>query len=217
MQFLRSLLESVVIVVAYVEVNLHALELGSGIAFREVKDVIALEVGKIDGAVKYVAHHGAGRTRSARSEVCGNFSDQRRHLRTYGCELLGIFESKTQRTKAAHRDARDAARPAPALNPVLLLHLRHEFFGQKVLVAHLAIGRVQEERVSAAGRKHDEIADLALAAEVFDEISPAGIQQRLFVIAQSVQVVQNRKLSRLVLIETRRKIRTIVHRARENR
>src|ERR1035441_1759546 len=89
MQLLRSLLESVVIVVAHVEVDLHALEFRDRIGLRIVKNVVALEVGAIEGTAEYIAHHGARRAWASGSEVWGNFSDERRHLRAHGCELLG--------------------------------------------------------------------------------------------------------------------------------
>ena len=69
MQLLRSLLESVVVVVAHVEVDLHALEFSRRCNFGKIEDIVALEVGAIDRIAEDVAHHRPWRARASRSEV----------------------------------------------------------------------------------------------------------------------------------------------------
>src|SRR5271157_6051734 len=162
MQFLRSLLESVVVIVAHVEVDLHALEFSRGSVLGDIKDAIALQVGEIDGVTEDIAQHGSRRAGASRSEVRWNIGKQCRHLGADRRALLGILEGKPQRTEAAHGDARDAAPSAHWLDAILLLHLRYEFFRQKILVANLAIRRVDEKSVTAAGSQHHKFADLAL-------------------------------------------------------
>ena len=100
---------------------------------------------------------------------------------------------------------------------IFLLHLRHEFFGQEILVANLAIRRIDEKRMPAAGSKNDELPDLAATAHVFDQVPPAAVQQRLFVVAQPVEVIKHRIVPRLVRIETCRQKRTIANRPRKDR
>src|SRR5208283_2474974 len=99
MQLLRSLLESVVVVVARVEVDLHALQLrrrrGTGIE----EDVVALKVCTIKRAAENVAHHRSWRTRASRRKVARNLRYQRRHLRTHRCELLRILKPQPQCTE----------------------------------------------------------------------------------------------------------------------
>ena len=111
------------------------------------------------------------------AKLAGISAKQCRHLRADRRKLLRILECQMQRTEAAHGDAGDAARRASAFDPVLLLHLRHELFGEKVFIPQLAIGGVQEERVAAVGRQHHEVANLSLAAQLFDQVPTAQIQQ----------------------------------------
>ena len=76
-------------------------------------------------------------------------------------------------------------------------------FTQEIFIAHFAVFGVDIEGVTGAGRKNDEVADLALAAQFGDDVPPTGVQQRLLVVAESVQVIEHRIMARLVLIEAR--------------
>jgi hypothetical protein len=124
---------------------------------------------------------------------------------------------KAKRSVAAHRDSGDAARGAGALGAILLLHLRHEFLDEEVVVTHQAVLRVEIEGAAGAGRQHDEVADLALAPQVGNHVPSAEVQQRLLVVAKAVQVIEHGIASRLVLIEAGGKKSAIAHRAFQNR
>ena len=54
-QLLRSLLEAEVVIVADIEINLHALETGHAVGASEVEDVVALEVDAIEGRAEDIA------------------------------------------------------------------------------------------------------------------------------------------------------------------
>src|SRR5208283_399669 len=68
-----------------------------------------------------------------------------------------------------------------------------------------AVLGVEVEGAAAPGRQHDEVADLALAPQLRNHIPSAEVDQRLFIVAEAVQVIEHGIAARLVLVEARRK------------
>ena len=211
-QRLRALLEAIVVIVADIEINLHALEAGGRIILGEVEDVVAIEIPAIEGRAVDVAQEAPGRAWRAGSKIVRQLRNKRGHLRADRGKLVRISEGQTQRTIATHGNTGNAAGGASAFRAILLLHLRHEFLLQKIFVARLAILRVEVETVAAAGRENNEIADFALAAKIGHDVPSAEVEQRLLVVAQSMQVIQHRVASGFVLIEVGRKIGAVAYR-----
>ena len=58
--------------------------------------------------------------------------------------------------------------------------------------------------------------DLAFFAHVFEEIPRAGVYKRLFVVAESMEEIEDRKTPRLIGVERRRKNNTIRNPSRQD-
>src|SRR5271166_1958714 len=144
-QLLRTLLESIIVIVAHVEVDFHLLEGGYAIRAGEMKDVVAVEVGPIERRTEDAAEHSSRRAGAIATDVLWQVSNQGRHLRADCGKVVGILEGEAQRSISAHRNAGNAACRSRAGGAVLFFHLRHKLLDEEVLVADLAVFRVHVE------------------------------------------------------------------------
>jgi len=111
-QLLGAALKSIIIVVADVEVDLQAFEIGGRIVLGEGEDIIAIEVGAVHRRAEHshCARLGAG----SAAQIFGQLRHECRHLRAYRREFVGILEGQAQRTVSTHRDAGNAAEGIPS-------------------------------------------------------------------------------------------------------
>src|SRR3954470_20348356 len=106
-----------------------------------------------------------------------------------------MSERETQCAVSAHRNAADGAVFPILANTVFFLDGRHELAQEEIRVQDLLVGRVDIERRLSFGRNDKEVTDLVLLAEIFDQIPSAGLEKRLLIVAQAMQVIKNRILS----------------------
>lgn len=105
--------------------------------------------------------------------------------------------------------------PRVARVPMARYFCRHKFADEKVFVARLAVFRVDVERRVRVWRDDHELLDLAALAQVVDQRRQR--QQRLRVLAQSVQVINHGEALGFIRVERRRQRGTETDRVREDR
>ncbi len=111
------------------------------------------------------------------------------------------------------------ARPFPSrADAIFAFDVRHEFLQKEIAVAERIAGRVDVETALAFRRHHQKVADLMLAAQVFDYAPSAGAEQRLLVLAKTVEKVEHgiAPRRRFLGVIVRRQLHTVVDRLLEN-
>lgn len=106
---------------------------------------------------------------------------------------------------ATHGNARDGAVAAAGGDAVVLFDVGEKFLQQEIFVALLAVFRIDIKSGAGVGCGDQKILDLAFFAHVFEEIPRAGVHERLFVIAESMEEIQDWKAAGLIGIERGRK------------
>src|SRR5579859_202239 len=120
---------------------------------------------------------------------CADFGErlkQCRTMRAHGAEELWMAEGDVQRTVSAHRNSCNSARFAPRLRAIPFFDPGHELLQEEILIAVLAIARVDIETRLAGWRHYQEFSQLMLLPKVLDKIHPARMHKHLLVIAQPV-------------------------------
>src|SRR5579859_5061052 len=121
--------------------------------------------------------------------LCTDFGErfkQCRAVRAHGAEELRMAEGNVQRTVSAHRNSRNSARFAPRLRAIPPLDRRHKLLQEEILIAALAIARVDVETCLAGWRHNQEFSQLMLLPQVLDKIHSSRMHEHLLVIAQPV-------------------------------
>ena len=73
----------------------------------------------------------------------------------------------------------------------MALDVRNELAEKEIAVAHAAVGGIDVEAAFSFRRYYQEIVDLFLLAQVFDESPSAGLEQSLFVVAEAVEEIED--------------------------
>jgi len=109
-----------------------------------------------------------------------------------------------QRAVTSHGDAGDGAVGAAGRDAVALFDKRKKFLQQKIFVAVFAILCIDVEARAAVRRGDQKIFQFTFFALVFNEIPETGMDEELFVVAESVEVVEDGEAFCLVGVEGRR-------------
>ena len=120
-------------------------------------------------------------------------------------EELRVAEGEMQRAVASHGDARDGAVGAAGGDAIALFDEREKFLQKKIFVAVLAVLGIDVEARTTVGRGDQEVLQFTFFALVFDEIPEAGMDEELFVVAESVEGIEDRKVFCFVGVESWRK------------
>src|SRR4029077_12841002 len=96
----------------------------------------------------------------------------------------------TQRSITSHGDPRDRSSSPSRPHAVPAFDEGHEFLQKKITVPEGLIGRVDVETAPALWRHNKEVADLVLAAQVFDQRPASRVEQGLFVFADAEQTIE---------------------------
>src|SRR4029077_18069562 len=97
------------------------------------------------------------------------------------------------RAVSTHGHAGDALAQAPRTNAILALDERHEFLEKEVAVADLASisSRIDVKAAPTLRSDDEEVADLALLAKIFNQLPGAGVDERLLVVAETMEEVED--------------------------
>src|SRR5215469_2620245 len=106
-----------------------------------------------------------------------------------------------ERAVASHGDAGDGAVGASRGCAVSFFNQREKLLEKEILVAAVAVAGVDVEARGAVGRGNEEVLELLFVAPVFDEIPEAGVDEELFVVAEAVKIVEDRKFLGFVAVE----------------
>src|SRR3974377_1449781 len=100
-------------------------------------------------------------------------------------------ECKPESAVSAHGYAADGPASASSRHPIFLFYVGDEFLQKEVVVAKRAVRRVDGEAPPAIRRHDEKVAQFVLMAQVVDQGPGAAVEQRLFVVTQAVQEVEN--------------------------
>ncbi len=108
----------------------------------------------------------------------------------------------------------------PGSDAIFLLNVGHELAQEEVAVALAAIGRVDVEAGEAFGRDDQKVANFSLRAQVFNQSPSPAAGERLLVVAEPMQVVEDRESLRLsggvLLVIVSGNLHAVVHVALED-
>jgi len=191
--------EAVVVVVAAVEIDSEAGEIGGTGEDEGAVLVPENGVGRIaENAAEYSRAGRAGRG----AEKAGKFFDERGAVGTDGAEKLRVAEGEMQRAVAAHGDAGDGTVGAARRGAIAFFDEREKFLEKEILVAAPAILRIDVEARTAVRRGDQKISQLTFFAQVFDEIPRAGVDEELFVVAETVEGIEDGEVFCFVGVES---------------
>src|SRR6202041_2196590 len=177
---------------------------------RDLQRIVAIP----ESAIGRRAEDGREKVHAARSlRFIGNelrrIFDQRRALARDRSEKFGMHEGETQRAESTHRDSADSPLEAIARDSIAMLDERDEFPQQEILVTRMAIVRIDIETRFGRGRHDQKFAQLVALPKICGEIHAARTDEGLFVIAEPVEKVQNRKYTSFVGVVAWRQNRAI--------
>ena len=147
----------------------------------------------------------AGRVGGSGAEKAGKLFDERGAVGADGGEELGMAEGEVERAIASHGDAGNGAVGAAGSGAVTFFDEREKFLEEEIFVAVFAVLGVDVKTGTAVRRGDQKTFQLAFFAEVFDEVPGAGVDEELFVVAESVEGIEDGKVFRLVSVVGRRK------------
>ena len=113
-------------------------------------------------------------------------------LRTHCRKQFRIREGKPERSVASHGNAGNGASLSPGQGPVLAFDVGHELAQKEVAVALRSVGRIDIEARAPFRSDDQEVTNLAMFPQVFDQRPASAARERLLVVAQPVQVVEHR-------------------------
>src|SRR5205814_2540322 len=85
------------------------------------------------------------------------------------------------------------------LHRIPLLNVGDEFLQEEIAVTSFTICRIDKEGSPPLGRRDKEVADPVLLPQVLNYIPAAAVEERLLVVAYSVEEIQHRIAARRVL------------------
>ena len=135
-----------------------------------------------------------------------------------GGKQFGMGEGETQRAVSSHGNAGDGPALPSRADAIFAFDRRDEFLQKEIAVAERVARRVDVETALAFRRHHQKVTDLMLAAQVFDHAPSAGAEQRLLVLAETVQEVEHgiAPRRRIFGVIVRRQLHAVVNRLLEN-
>jgi len=206
--------EAVVVLVAAVEVNLEAGEIGG---MGEGDGAVAIPEGGVGRIAEDAAENaGAGRAGRRGAEEAGKFFDEGGAVCANGTEELRMAEREMESAVATHGDTGDGAVGAAGSGAVAVFDEGEKFLKEKIFVAVFSVARIDVEAGAAVGSGDEEVLELLFFALVFDEVPEAGVDEELFVIAEAVKVVEDGEFLGFVGVERGGEDDAIGDRARED-
>src|SRR5208282_6155269 len=109
---------------------------------------------------------------------------------------LRMVKGKPKGAVSAHGDTADRSRGALPPNRVMCLDVGNELANEEIAGAQAAVSGVDVKAAPPFGRDHQKSGDLSLLAEIFDHVPSTGLEQALFVVAESVQKIEHRITTR---------------------
>ncbi len=193
--------EAVVVVVAAVEIDFEAGEIGGAGEDDGAVAVPESGIGRIaEDASEYAR---AGRAGRRGAEEAGKLFDESGAVGADGAEELRMTEGEMERAVASHGDAGDGAIGAAGGDAVVLFDVGKKFLEEEILVAIFTVARVDVETGAAVGSGDEEVLEFLFVAHVFDEIPEAGVDEELFVVAEAVEGIENGEFFGFVGVEGR--------------
>src|ERR1700690_612038 len=102
-------------------------------------------------------------------------------------------EGQPQRPETPHRNSADSPLEAIACDSVAMFDEGNEFAQQEILVTRVAIVGIDVKAGLGCWRYDQEFAQLVALPKIFGEIHGARTDEGLFVIAEPVKKIQDRK------------------------
>src|SRR6266852_5041399 len=106
-----------------------------------------------------------------------------------GDKHLRILESKTQGAVSTHGDAINRARRTRSQQPETFLHLGNKIMNEKIFVEHVAIARIDVERILRLRSNDHELSQAFLLPRFFNRAGRAAGGKEGLVAAESVQKI----------------------------
>src|SRR6202011_4185502 len=114
---------------------------------------------------------------------------------------LGVAEREVQGSIAAHGNTRNGPIGAARRDTVAGFDKREEFLHQKIFIAGFSVSRVDIKAGARLRGCDQKISQFTFFAHVFHEIPRTGMDEKLFVVSQAMEEIQNWEAPRLVRIE----------------
>src|SRR5215475_5830859 len=111
-----------------------------------------------------------------------------------------MAKRKVKSAVTAHGRARDGSVGAARFDSKLFFDARQEFLHEKIFVPNFAVVRIDVKRSSGSGGDDQKFGELFSFPGIFHEIPAAGMNKHLFVVAESVKEIKNRKVARFIRI-----------------
>ncbi len=208
-----AVFKSKVIALAAVEIN-GEISQTPLVGPCQAENAVLLPVRQIDGLSEGLSQQAAERSVGlpGGTKLLRRLGHQGSALRADSGKKLGTGEGETQRSVAAHGDAGYGSALASGADAIPALDVGHELLQKKIAVAERIVRRVDVETASSFGRDNEKIDDLVLAAKILDQAPSTGIEQRLFVLSQTMQEVENGIAALLCVagVIVRRQLHTVV-------
>src|ERR1035438_8575985 len=195
----RAGIKAEVVFVPTIEIDLHASKIcGAG----HGNGAVLLPEGGIGRIAEDTPEHARTRGIGCRTrEKSRQLVDQRGAVGTHGRKKLRATERQVQSSIAAHGNTRDGPIGTTRRDPVTFFDVRKEFLHQKILVAVFAVSCVDIKTGSRLRSRDQKISQFAFVAHVFDEIPRTRMDEKLFVLSQAVEEIQNWEVPGLVRVE----------------
>src|SRR5579864_6028230 len=103
-----------------------------------------------------------------------------------------MSERHAQGSVSAHGNPADSPPDTAGANAVPAFDVGHELLQQEIAVANGAVRRIDVEASSAFWSDDQEISHLVLAAQIVEKCPASTVKQSLFVIAKSMQEIEDR-------------------------
>lgn len=147
------------------------------------------------------AHAGRRRSGSGGGNIGGDFVDERGAVRADGNEKMRVAEGEMERAKTAHRDAGDGSIGAAGSDSIAVFDKGEKFLRQKILVAGLAVLGIDVETRASVRSRDQKIFQLVVVAEIFDDVPCAGVDEELFIVAESMEEIEDGEAAGFVGVE----------------
>lgn len=126
-----------------------------------------------------------------------------------------MAHGQVQGAVASHREAADPACISGGDGPVVVVNKRDKFLNEEILVAVLAVLRVDIESLSAIGQDHDELPDCSVGRQVVKNLFGTTVYPSVVIVKQTVEKIEH-GVSLAGRRVVGREINAVIHRVVQN-
>src|SRR5580700_1102548 len=123
---------------------------------------------------------------------------------------MGIGKCETQRSVASHGNTGNRSCLTLPPNAIVGFNVGDEFLQEEIAVSDFPVGGVYVEAGLRLRCDDQEITDLVLLTQVFDQVPSRGFEQGLFILTEAVQEIEHRVTLCGRRIVSRRQEHTVV-------